>query len=182
MTTKPRSHTLGGRAIGFGLAGAVVYLLMVGITLDHLETVSGQRPLDLRPSGYQVQEVRDLFTALGAEGRRYYLFRQLPLDVFYPALLALTLICTMRWFGQRLAHSKIVQIGVVLSISVAVFDYCENIGIATMLLSWPALPATLVHLSSAASVAKSVLTVAALVMLVLIGGLWGLRRKTEPRP
>ena len=41
----------GTAAIVFGLAGAAVYLFMVGITLAHIEAISGHLPLDMRPFG-----------------------------------------------------------------------------------------------------------------------------------
>ncbi len=172
---------LGLAAIGFGLAGATVYMLMIGVTLAHIEAVSGQVPLDLRPLGYNSEEVADLFSGLGEDGRHYYLSRQLPLDTLYPALLALTLACTMRWLGLSLPSSKIIRIGIATSVGAALFDYCENLGIMAMILSWPNLSEFLVHLTSAASVAKSVLTILALLLLVLIGATWALQPKSSRR-
>jgi hypothetical protein len=37
----------------------------------------------------------EIHGALGEDGRRYYLTRQLPLDAVYPGLLALTLVYTI---------------------------------------------------------------------------------------
>ncbi|PJI84569.1 hypothetical protein BC777_3630 [Yoonia maricola] len=176
---KSRFQFFGTAAIGFGLAAGTVYLLMARITLAHIETVSGQVPLDLRPSGYTFHDVAELFNGLGEDGLRYYLTRQLPLDTLYPALLALTMVCTMCWFGQRLPNSKLVRTGIALSIGTAVFDYCENLGIAVMIISWPNLSETLVRLFSVASIAKSGLTVLALVLLFLIALRWIRQRKAD---
>lgn len=172
---------LGAIAIGFGLAGATVYILMAGVTLAHIEAVSGLAPLDLRPSGYNSQEVAALFNRLGEDGRRYYLTRQLPLDTLYPALLALTLVYTIRWIGLRISNTKLVRIGIILSVGAALFDYCENLGIAIMILSWPSLSELLVRLTSTASITKSVLTVAALLLLILMVIIWIRQPKAKLR-
>lgn len=179
MMFKPGPRRLGAAAIGFGLAGATVYMLMAGITLAHIEAVSGQVPLDLRPFGYTLQEVAELFNGLGEDGLGYYLTRQLPLDTLYPALLALTLVCTILWLGLRLPNRKLVRVGVALSVGAAVFDYCENLGITAMILSWPNLSERLVHLTSAASTVKSGLTVSALLLLVLIVVIWMRQLKAD---
>ncbi|MGB0439564.1 MAG: hypothetical protein ACPGFC_05590, partial [Paracoccaceae bacterium] len=105
------------------------------------------------------------------EGRRYYLSHQIPLDTMYPALLALTLVSLMRWSGQSLSGPRLVRGGVTLAIAAALCDYTENLGIVAMVLSWPDPSAVLVYASSIATVAKSILTTAAVMMAVLIGGL-----------
>ncbi len=179
MMFETRSHTLGVAAIGFGIAGATVYVLMAGITLAHIETVSGQVPLDLRPSGYDLEDVAVLFDGLGEDGRRYYLTCQLPLDTLYPALLALTLVCTIGWFRQRLPNNKLASIAVAASIGTAFFDYCENLGITSMILRWPNLSEHVVRLTSTASIAKSGLTMLALLLVAVLIAKWIRKPKTD---
>jgi len=161
-----RKH-LAVAALCFGGIGTVIYVLMINLTLAHIETVSGQVPFDMRPLGYSSAEATDLLAGLGAEGRRYYLTRQIPLDTAYPALLALTLVSLLRWIGQRLLFQRFVKIGIVLSVGAALFDYSENLGIVAMILTWPDLSVPLVYASSVATVAKSILTTSA-VMIVLL--------------
>lgn len=162
---------LGLAAVGFGLIGAAVYYLMMTVTLAHLKDVSGHVPFDMRPFGYGPADAAALLEGLGAEGRSYYLKRQIPLDIAYPALLALTLISAIRRFGHSMANNSLVRIGVILSVGVVVCDYSENICIVAMILGWPDTFTALVYASSVATVAKSILTTAAVTVVMLMGAL-----------
>ena len=115
---------------------------------------------------------------LGEVGRDYYLTRQIPLDTLYPALLAMTLVSISSWFGLRLPNTKLVRAGIAFSIGAALFDYAENLGVVVMILSWPALPNALVYATSAASISKACMTVAALSTLLFLGGIWIRQPKT----
>lgn len=166
------SRYIGFAALGCGLIATVIYVLMIRVTLAHIEAVSGQVPFDMRPLGYHPDDAATLLDALGAEGRAYYLSYQIPLDTFYPALLALTLIATLMWFGRRLPGSTLVRCGIVLSVGCALFDYLENTGIAAMIWSWPEVPVVLVYAASIATLVKSALTVLAVLFVFLVGFLW----------
>lgn len=165
----------GRAAVCTGIIGAAIYLIMITVTLAHIEAVSGHRPFDMRPIGYSPQDAAALLEGLGVEGRQYYLQRQIPLDILYPVLLALALISAMRWFGKRIANDQLVRLGIILSVGAALCDYAENLGIVVMIRSWPDFSDASVYASSAASISKSVLTTAALMCLMLIGGLWAWR-------
>lgn len=169
----------GRAAVCTGIIGAAIYLIMITVTLAHIEAVSGHRPFDMRPIGYSPQDAAALLEGLGVEGRQYYLQRQIPLDALYPALLALTLIFAMRWFGKRIANEKLVGVGIILSVGAALCDYAENLGIVVMIQSWPDLSDALVYASSAASISKSVLTTLAFICLMLIGGVWAWRGEPD---
>lgn len=169
----------GRAAICTGIIGAAIYLIMITVTLAHIEAVSGHRPFDMRPVGYSPQDATALLEGLGVEGRQYYLQRQIPLDTLYPALLAATLILVMRWFGTRMANEKLVRVGIILSVGAALCDYAENLGVVALIRSWSHVSDALVYASSAASVSKSVLTTAAFMCLMLIGGLWAWRGEPD---
>ena len=182
MTNRILPKRLGTIAVGAGLVAATIYLLMITVTLAHIQTVSGQVPFDMRPSGYAPDEAVALLQSLGADGRTYYLVRQIPLDTLYPAMLALTLSATILWLGRRLSNRRLIRIGVAVSISCAVFDYAENVGIAAMILSWPEVSAPLVHTVSTASVLKSVATTLAVMLVVLVGFKWMLQSNKKRSP
>lgn len=170
----------GKAAIAFGIAATIIYLLMISITLPHIEDISGGVPFDMRPFGYDRSAAVELLNALGEDGRNYYLTRQIPLDMMYPALLALTLASLIMWFGLSGAKTGLVQIGIALSVGAALFDYAENLGVSIMILKWPNLPHMLVQASSLATISKSCLTVAALVM-VLVSGAIRLHQRSQSR-
>ena len=171
----------GRQAALFGLAASGIYLLMIYITLAHIETLSGLRPFDMRLGGYSAEQANSLLSALGSSGRRYYLTRQIPLDLLYPALMALTLVSLLKWLGLRGADRKLVQIGIWVSIGAAIADYLENVGICLMILSWPETSANTVLAASVASIVKSGLTTAAVVSVLLAVVFWAFKRITNVR-
>ena len=89
----------------------IIYLVMVLGTLRHLTDLAGVLPFDLRPTGYSQVDAEGLLEALGESGRQYYLTRQIPLDTLYPALLALTLMSTLRWRAFRFGPTLMTRIG-----------------------------------------------------------------------
>lgn len=171
----------GRQAVLFSLAATGIYLLMIFITLANIENLSGLRPFDMRPGGYSTEQANSLLSALGSKGRWYYLTRQMPLDLAYPALLALTLVSLLKWLGLGGADRKLVQIGIWVSIGTAIADYLENIGIVLMILSWPETSADIVLAASVASIVKSGLTVAAILIVLLVLFSWILKRRMLSR-
>jgi len=176
------SKYAGTAAVGCGLIATVIYVAMISVTLAHIEAVSGQISFDMRPLGYHPNDAAALLEALGAEGRAYYLSYQIALDTVYPAMLALTLIAMICWFGRRMPGSKLVRAGIILSVGCAVFDYLENIGIAAMIWSWPEVSVPLVYATSTATILKSALTTLAVLLALLIGFLWVRLPKADVRP
>lgn len=161
----------GRHAIAFGVAAIGIYLLMVGITLNHIELLTGLRPFDMRPGGFSPQQAHALLEALGTEGRQYYLTRQIPLDLIYPALMALTLISFLKWLESQGINRVLSNVGIWLSVGAAMADYFENAGICTMILSWPDLADNIVHAASAASIAKAGSTTLAVLIVIICLGL-----------
>ncbi|MDG1282145.1 MAG: hypothetical protein P8O10_12635 [Pseudorhodobacter sp.] len=145
----------GKAAILFGLGAMIIYLLMVLGTLRVLSDLAMMQPFDLRPTGYSQADAASLLDALGETGRHYYLTRQIPLDTLYPALLALTLISTLRWRAARFGPTLMTRIGGPLAVMAAVFDYLENLGIVFMLLAGAGSHPTLIHAASMATILKS---------------------------
>jgi len=176
------SQHYGKIAISAALLATSVYIAMVGATLAHLEFVSGQVPFDMRPFGYGPSDAATLLEALGAEGRQYYLSRQIPLDTLYPALLALALSSAICWFGRRMPNKRLVHLGVALAVGSALFDYIENLAIVAMILDWPDVTGPLVYAASAATIAKSILTTLAVMLLLATGVIWARLPKAEARP
>jgi len=175
MVDRILTRHAGRAAVCTGVIGAAIYLIMITVTLAHIQAVSGHVPFDMRPAGYSPQDAIALLKGLGAEGRQYYLHRQIPLDTLYPVLLGATLIFAMLWFGKHIAHEQLVRVGIILSAGAALCDYTENLGIAAMIWSWPNLSDALVYASSAATIGKSVLTTSAVMILLLMGSLWAWR-------
>ncbi|MEW9922010.1 hypothetical protein AB2B41_20590 [Marimonas sp. MJW-29] len=182
MTNRNLSKHIGKVAVGSGVIGASIYLLMINVTLAHIEAVSGHVPFDMRPFGYGSIEAATLLEALGVEGRGYYLSHQIALDTLYPAMLALTLIATICWLGQRLPNRKPIRFGIAFSVGSALFDYVENLGIAAMIWSWPEISVPLVYATSSATILKSALTTLAVLLTLLVGFNRIRRSEADVRP
>ena len=160
--------SLAKRTLIYGVLAISVYLAMILGPLATLESTAGLKPFDMRPNGYGLEEARELLSNLGAEGREIYLKQQLPLDLLYPALMALTLACLYQLIGSTSGHALIVRVGVVLSWAAASFDYAENFGVFLMLTLWPDLPELLVRSASFATLVKSIATTAAVFGLLAL--------------
>ncbi|KIN62967.1 hypothetical protein Z946_1830 [Sulfitobacter noctilucicola] len=178
MTKRILSKHAGFIAVGSGLVAASLYLLMITVTLAHIQAISGQVPFDMRPFGYGPIEAATLLEALGAKGRAYYLSYQITLDTLYPAMLALTLISTILWFGKRMSNRRPIHVGVALSIASTLFDYVENLGILVIIRSWPELSVSLVYVVSTATILKSLATTLAVVLVLLVGFGWARQCKS----
>lgn len=168
----------GHQTVVFGLAAAVIYLVMINITLENIQSLSGHRPFDMRPGGYSTEQAYALLGALGVDGRQYYLTRQIPLDLLYPGLMALTLVSVLKWLDSRGLNQVLAQVGIWLSIGAAITDYLENTGICLMILGWPETPTNLIRAASLASISKAVLTTLA-VLTVCIGLVFWMFTKTR---
>lgn len=151
----------------YGGLSAAIYLLMTSVTLTHLIELNNMLPFDLRFNGYSYEAASALLEALGNEGRSYYLTRQIPLDIFYPALLTLTLINAMRWSDAKATCTLLLRTGTALSVTAMLADYAENIGITAMLVSYPSLSQGAVLVISAFTQVKSIATT--LAVMVLLG-------------
>jgi len=163
---------VGKIAICSGMIGASVYWLMINVTLAQIQAISGQVPFDMRPLGYSPAEAAALLDGLTADGRAYYLTHQIPLDTIYPAMLALTLVAMIRWFGQRMNDSTLVRLGTAVSMGAAAFDYTENLGVAAMILTWPEPADLLVNAASIATITKSILTTVAVTLVLVTASKW----------
>ena len=182
MTKTYLAKHIGKVAVVSGLIGASIYLLMINVTLAHIETVSGHVPFDMRPFGYSTIDAEMLLEALGEEGRKYYLSHQIVLDTLYPFMLSLTLIATICWFGQNMQNRQLIRFGITLSVGSALFDYAENLGITTMVWSWPEVSVPLVYATSSATILKSVLTTLAVLTTFLVGLNWARLSKAIGAP
>lgn len=111
-------------------AMVAAWLSMTLWTAPRIEELSGgQRLLDMRFTGYSLDEVRDFVAAIGDEGAALYLGAQFWLDMIFPPLLGAVLFLLYRWLFPGLPG---LIIGTVSLTYVAV-DMLENLAVATML-------------------------------------------------
>jgi hypothetical protein len=161
---KPRRFPSGWLVVAVLIASGVLWAVLFFVTLPHLRALaSAAAPFDVRPFGYDYAEAGAFLSAIGSQGRAYYVNPELVLDTFYPPLYATSRALTLWWLTMpgRLreeawplsARWTLAAIPVV----VAGFDGVENISIAHMIWTWPDLSAGLVALASMATRAKLLL-------------------------
>jgi hypothetical protein len=178
MRTLISRNLKGSVIIPIFLSAGIVYAIMLMITIPKVMGFSdGMKILDLMPTGYNAAYVNALMNALGENGRHAYLFIQIPFDMVYPLLFGISLCLIFAFFLKRLGKSEGSLFYICfLPLLSALFDYAENIGIITILNSYPGNSNLLSQITNLFSVLKSsTTTVNFIILIVLFIGLW--RRK-----
>lgn len=163
-----QKHASGHRVL---VLFGITLILYFAILFYSIPAVTAQAPgmrlFDMSPSGYSPAYAKKLLAAIGPAGRDAYLRLQLPIDFVYPGLFAITYTMMLVWLFKKSCRpaSKVFFLAFVPA-AAGFFDYLENIGILGMLGSFPALSTGVVYVTSACSVAKSVLTVAFYILLM----------------
>ncbi len=168
-------NTSGKKILGLFILTNVVYLFMLFVTIPKTMGFSnGMKLLDMLPTGYNRDYVNELFRTLGENGREIYLTNQLPVDMIYPLLFGLTYSLLLAYFLKKLNKLKSPFTYLcLLPIIAGIADYLENIGIITMLNSYPDLTETTVNATNTFSVIKSTSTsiffIAVIVIFIILG-------------
>jgi hypothetical protein len=168
-------HTSGKKVLSLFILTNFVYLIMLlGTIPKTMEFSNGMKLLDMLPTGYNLDYVNKLFSALGENGREIYLTNQIPVDMIYPLLFGLSysllLVCFLKKLNKLKSPFTYLSL---LPIIAGIADYLENIGIITMLNSYPDLTENTVITTNAFSVIKSISTslffIALIVILIILG-------------
>ena len=62
--------------------------------------------LDMMPIGYNSEYINSLFETLGENGRRVYLYSQLPVDMIYPFLFGISYCLLIGYLLKKLNKSN----------------------------------------------------------------------------
>ncbi|WP_076453708.1 hypothetical protein [Zobellia uliginosa] len=146
-----------------------VYATMLFITIPNVMSFSnGMRLLDMQPFGYGHEYVHSLFRTLGPEGRRAYLYHQIPLDMVYPFLFGISYCLVLAYFLNKYNRLKPPLVYVcLLPLIVGVADYFENFGIVYLLNAYPETSDGMVTFTLVFTLVKSMGTL--LYFLILVG-------------
>jgi len=146
----------------FGLAFAL-YMTMLVWTLPGIAAAAGGlAPFDMRITGYSVAEAQEFLGNLTPAGRELYLGPQHWLDLFYPGLLALTLILAF----SRVQGGWGARIGIMLAITGMVFDYLENWAVVGLLRAEAMPSAELIERASLFTQIKAGATTLAMLLMI----------------
>lgn len=161
----------------------VIYAgLLLGTIPDVMRFSDGKALLDMRPLGYNPEEVRDLLTTLGNEGRSRYLYTQIPLDMLYPGLFAITYSLLMVFILRQFPsiHPGTYSLSY-LPILAGLSDYAENIVIILLLNGFPDFSDYLAALSNVFSLAKSLFSSLYFMALIILAFLLALQYMQKQR-
>ncbi len=167
----------GKRILGLFVLTNLIFALMLLVTIPHVMGFSdGMKLLDLLPFGYDTEYVRLLLETLGQEGRHAYLYRQIPLDLIYPGLFAISYSRMMAYFLHKMGRLNGLLFNLcLLPFLVGIADYLENFGIIAMLLRYPTVSAGLVKITSVFSVVKSMTSTVFFVALIIVMTIFAIR-------
>ena len=160
----------GKKVLGLFMLTNLVYAFMLMVTIPKtMGFANGMNLLDMMPTGYDYTYVNELFSALGDNGRETYLTNQIPVDMIYPLLFGLTYSFLLAYFLKKINKLKTPFIYLcLLPIIAGIADYFENIGIITMLNSYPDITETIVNTTSTFSVIKSSSTSLFFIVIIII--------------
>jgi small-conductance mechanosensitive channel len=134
-------YSSGKTVLVFFILSGIFYTTMLAFTIPKVSAfANGMKILDMIPEGYDKDYVDTLFAALGENGRFTYLYKQIPLDLIFPALFGIGF-CLLFAF--------------ILPLIASISDYVENIGIITMLRQFPNYSDETVTITSTFSFLKS---------------------------
>jgi hypothetical protein len=138
-----------------------IYALMLAITIPKVMGLAGgMKLLDMMPTGYGPEYANTLLNVLGDKGRNTYLYNQLPLDMIYPLLFAVSYCLLLAYILNKLGKLNGYRFYLcLLPLFSGLFDYCENIGIIIMLNSYPHNSTLLTQTTSVFSILKSSSTI-----------------------
>jgi hypothetical protein len=147
----------------------VFSLAIVAPMYDRIETLSGDvGAMDLLIV-YTPGKAYEMIAAYGQQGRRYYTTIALTLDTIFPLLLTLTFSSILASvFHRTFSREGVVQRAVLVPLAAMTADLMENMGIVTMLLSYPRKLPAVALLASAFSTVKWT-GIAAESVLVVVG-------------
>jgi hypothetical protein len=159
-----------GRNILILLVSLVVFsFAILGPMYARIETLSGGVGAMDRLILYSPDKAYDMVAAYGQQGRQYYATIALTLDTIFPLLLALTFSSILASvFHRAFSREEVLQRAVLVPVAAMMADLLENIGIVTMLLSYPRKLLAVALLASAFSTVKWT-ALAAEAMLVIAG-------------
>lgn len=176
-------NSSGKKVLGLFIVTNLVYTFMLTVTIPKtMEFANGMKLLDMMPTGYDFHYVSELFSSLGEDGRWAYLTNQIPVDMIYPLIFGLCYCLLIGYFLKKLnklnpPYTYLCLIPIIAGIA----DYLENIGIITLLKSYPELKETTVYTTNVFSIIKSISTTVffvALTVVLITLGIKVLNRKT----
>lgn len=169
------------KALCFTGIFAVFYVLInhtaVGVA-GLLQITNGANILDFE-FGYSAFEAHNMLTALGEQGRSFYLTRIIPIDFPFPFAYML---CYAGWIAflikNTVPNSKANYL-LAIPVLTMLCDWIENIGIIAMLRNYPSLPSWAVTTASVSGILKTIFNVSIIAIILILAVIFVIRRKRK---
>jgi hypothetical protein len=118
--------------------------------------------------GFSYEKALNMLTALGTEGRAFYLTMLLPQDFPFPFVYMLCYAGAIALLLKHTTHRKLFEYLLILPVFTMLFDWVENIGIIAMLNNYPELPRWAAPLASISGMLKTVCTAGCVAVIVVL--------------
>jgi uncharacterized membrane protein YccF (DUF307 family) len=171
------NHIQGKKVLILFILANLVYAFMLIVTIPKTMAYSeGMKLPDMMPTGYDLAYINELFNALGENGREVYLFNQIPVDMIYPFLFAISYCLLMAFILNKLdkLHTGLFFF-CLFPIFAGMADYLENLGTITMLNSYPEIPSVYATMTNIFTILKSTLSTVYFVALIIVLIVLGMR-------
>ncbi len=158
------------KALLFTAVFAALYIIINFTTLGLaglLRITNGANILDFQ-FGYSAAKAYDILTALGQEGRSYYLFHILPLDFPFPLSGMLFYAGWIALLVKLVAPSSAAGFTILVPLLSMMFDWFENIGAIIMLNTYPNLSVPGVYLGSVSGMLKMIFSLGNIAIIVVL--------------
>ena len=138
---------------------------------------------DMSPTGYSYDDAIILLQSLGREGRNAYLAVQIPIDLVYPGLFAISYGLLITWVLKKfLPRQSRLFFFAFVPVFAGIFDYLENAAVVAMLNGFPDISEAIVTSASSFTIAKSGLTTlffVGLLVALVYWAIWRLRKERQ---
>lgn len=143
--------------VAYAIMNVVINFSAVGVA-GLLKITGGASILDFE-FGYSAEKAYQMLTALGVEGRAFYLSRIIPLDFPFPAAYMLFFFCWTAFLLKKINSNKLfLNLFLLLPVLAMLFDWAENVCIIVMLKQYPAIHSTVCAIGSCMTILKTVFT------------------------
>ena len=150
----------------FGVAFAVINYSGIGVS-GLLDITNGANILDFE-FGYDYEKAVAMLTALGSDGRSFYLTKIIPLDFIFPLTYMLFY---SGWIILLLKHTdKLNRLKglLLIPVSAMLFDWIENIGIIAILINFEYINSFAVFTASISGMLKRAFTIASITTIGIL--------------
>jgi hypothetical protein len=145
---------------------AVINFSGIGVA-GLLNISNGANILDFE-FGFTYEKASDMLTALGVEGRDFYLSKIVPLDFPFPFSYMLFYCGVIALAIKNISPKRTLGYLLLIPVLAMLCDWIENIGIIAMLNNYPSLSEWSVSLASIFGIMKTVFTVACIATIATL--------------